>query len=1124
MFAEDVVDTDLDGGSGFFQQPDNSQDAFQDLAGDGLIPATKNRPLSTKIPSDQGSSVNQPERKKVMKRKKVPKIYFGTRTHKQISQIIRELKKTTYRDTKMTILASRDHTCIHPTVSKMKNRTEGCKELIDRRQNGFQGQGCMFQTNVKAKMATHHAVNAYRGTNDAWDVEDLVTVGKKIKACPYFASRELKVRSDIIFCPYNYLIEPLIRKSMEIAVKGQIIILDEAHNIEDSAREGASWDVTQEDILEAMQDLEKIAGTGIGEPQAHREMAKICSTLSNWMDQHVNNLTDYNDYNSQSKIWSGTEIVAEYQLCCLGPENYPSLKKSLEKVASQWSIKSEEDEAANLSGETQDSNVTPKIHSKTMNIMEGFLTVLHYLYMKDMKHRDDFRVALTKAQSRKQWTPNRASRGAKHQKGTMSSWLSKTAIGNDEHSNNTLLDTTISVSFWCLNPAVCFEDIKDQARSIVLTSGTLSPMASFSSELDVKFPIQLEANHVIDKKQIWIGTISHGPNNVCLKATYQNTESFSFQDEIGLLTAGVCDKVPHGVLLFLTSYRMLTKLSDRWKQTGVWDRITRRKVIITEPRFSDEFDSAMRHFYEVIESTNIAKQGEDCGVNGALFLAVCRGKVSEGLDFADNNARAVICLGIPFPNWKDPKVELKMKYNDKKRGSDEGIIKGQQWYEIQAFRALNQALGRCIRHRNDWGAILMVDERYVKNQKYVNNLSKWVRSDVIHHSNYNQMMLKLEPFVREMIALDEVNAHINEMETNSSVQEFLYSNSGNQTSNSSTRKGTVGNWVSKKGNQHIQYESDSFGESSNPLGNETYPSATSKLNMQLSKQNKKKLPELGSFNGPKNCSEFFSKSEKNKRAPRKTQAKRKPRSTLDREIQANAEKQEKDKHSGPKGDEDRGQSPAARLARFMVQQEDIIKIDPYSSRYNTKEMLKPMEQNYTYETPKPLPLKDTSSIPSDIKIGTDIPSNSKLTPVSTSHNSNSFFHAPLSDITTKNTLFLNNLQPTKKKFKFSPVSESLNSLQSSEDPSESVIQANANTGMAKSINISQTGSNLSSANHVVQQNFLRRDSSELSLGNYSSSSDIKTNEHKISNILKSTRYIPGKYSNTCTEDSDEDFQ
>ena len=35
-------------------------------------------------------------------------------------------------------------------------------------------------------------------------------------------------------------------------------------------------------------------------------------------------------------------------------------------------------------------------------------------------------------------------------------------------------------------------------------------------------------------------------------------------------------------------------------------------------------------------------------VTGALFLAVCRGKVSEGLDFADNNARAVITVTYSF--------------------------------------------------------------------------------------------------------------------------------------------------------------------------------------------------------------------------------------------------------------------------------------------------------------------------------------------------------------------------------------------------------------------------------------------------------------------------------------------
>lgn len=49
-----------------------------------------------------------------------------------------------------------------------------------------------------------------------------------------------------------------------------------------------------------------------------------------------------------------------------------------------------------------------------------------------------------------------------------------------------------------------FSDLSDSVRSIVLTSGTLSPMGSFSSELGIKFSIQLEASHVISKSQVSI--------------------------------------------------------------------------------------------------------------------------------------------------------------------------------------------------------------------------------------------------------------------------------------------------------------------------------------------------------------------------------------------------------------------------------------------------------------------------------------------------------------------------------------------------------------------------------------------------------------------------------------------
>ncbi len=38
-------------------------------------------------------------------------------------------------------------------------------------------------------------------------------------------------------------------------------------------------------------------------------------------------------------------------------------------------------------------------------------------------------------------------------------------------------------------------------------------------------------------------------------------------------------------------------------------------------------------------------------------------------------------------------------------------LSGEEWYKQQASRAVNQAVGRVIRHRNDFGAIILCDER-----------------------------------------------------------------------------------------------------------------------------------------------------------------------------------------------------------------------------------------------------------------------------------------------------------------------------------------------------------------------------------------------------------------------------
>lgn len=90
----------------------------------------------------------------------------------------------------------------------------------------------------------------------------------------------------------------------------------------------------------------------------------------------------------------------------------------------------------------------------------------------------------------------------------------------------------------------------------------------------------------------------------------------------------------------------MADLFCRWTMTGTVVKISQHKAIISEPRRSSEFEPTMKMFYETIEKTSQIPVGQ--GVTGALFLAVCRGKVSEGLDFADQNARVIITVSIFF--------------------------------------------------------------------------------------------------------------------------------------------------------------------------------------------------------------------------------------------------------------------------------------------------------------------------------------------------------------------------------------------------------------------------------------------------------------------------------------------
>jgi regulator of telomere elongation helicase 1 len=82
---------------------------------------------------------------------------------------------------------------------------------------------------------------------------------------------------------------------------------------------------------------------------------------------------------------------------------------------------------------------------------------------------------------------------------------------------------------------------------------------------------------------------------------------------------------------------------------------TRQKAIILEPKSTSELPSAIADFHKYL---NLQKS------TGCILMGVCRGKISEGIDFAHHMCRAVSITGLPFAPYMDPKVKLKREYLD----------------------------------------------------------------------------------------------------------------------------------------------------------------------------------------------------------------------------------------------------------------------------------------------------------------------------------------------------------------------------------------------------------------------------------------------------------------------------
>ena len=102
--------------------------------------------------------------------------------------------------------------------------------------------------------------------------------------------------------------------------------------------------------------------------------------------------------------------------------------------------------------------------------------------------------------------------------------------------------------------------------------------------------------------------------------------------------------IPGGILIFFPSYDLMNFITSEWDQST----IKFEREIFLEEKNGKEFDHIFKKYKK-----RIAKGKR------ALLMCVCRGKLSEGIDFIDDAARAIFVIGIPYPCVNDPRVVQK---------------------------------------------------------------------------------------------------------------------------------------------------------------------------------------------------------------------------------------------------------------------------------------------------------------------------------------------------------------------------------------------------------------------------------------------------------------------------------
>ncbi|XP_010038101.2 general transcription and DNA repair factor IIH helicase subunit XPD [Eucalyptus grandis] len=631
------------------------------------------------------------------------KLVYCTRTVHEMEKTLAELKKLHDYQVKhlgpaarilAVGLSSRKNLCVNPRVLSAENRDSvdaGCRKLTASwvRALAEKNPGVptceFFEDYERAGSGAVLPPGVYT-------LQDLRAFGKQKGWCPYYLARHMVQLANVIVYSYQYLLDPkvagIISKEMQ---RECVVVFDEAHNIDNVCIEALSVCVRRQTLEGATRNLHRM------EQEIDRFKATDESRLRAEYQRLVEGLALRGDLRVND-TWLANPALPDDILKEAVPGNIRRadfflrvLRRFVQYLKGRLETENVEKESpvAFVASVTNQAGIDQKTLKFCYDRLHSLMMTLEITDTDEFLHIQticDFATLV----------------------GTYARGFSIIIEPFDERMPD-VQDPVLQLS--CHDASLAIKPVFDRFQTVVITSGTLSPIDLYPRLLNFNPVVSRSFTMSLTRDCICPMVLTRGSDQLPVSTKFDMRSDLSVVRNYGRLLLEMVSVVPDGIVCFFVSYSYMDEIVNSWNESGILKEIMQHKLVFIETQDVVETTLALDNY----------RRACDCG-RGAVFFSVARGKVAEGIDFDRHYGRLVIMFGIPFQYTLSKILLARLEYL-----RDTFQIKEGDFLTFDALRQAAQCVGRVIRSKADYGMMIFADKRYSRHDKR-SKLPGWILS------------------------------------------------------------------------------------------------------------------------------------------------------------------------------------------------------------------------------------------------------------------------------------------------------------------------------------------------------------------------------------------------------------